>query len=160
MKVAVWPLSLAGVGALALGVGVAVVDALPVGVVADDSFYVILARALASGEGYRYLNVPGHPAATHFPPGYPALLAILSLVVPAFPDSVVASNVMAGGSSSRYPAGNFFPSVAQLMADFTDVAKSNFRLGARSSYRKSAKDGTDLGANFDQISRAQLNLGR
>ena len=90
MKVAVWPLSLAGVGALALGVGVAVVDALPVGVVADDSFYVILARALASGEGYRYLNVPGHPAATHFPPGYPALLAILSLVVPAFPDSVVA----------------------------------------------------------------------
>ena len=90
MKVAVWPLSLAGVGALALGVGVAVVDALPVGVVADDSFYVILARALASGDGYRYLNVPGHPAGTHFPPGYPALLALMSFVVPAFPDSVVA----------------------------------------------------------------------
>ena len=85
-----WPLALAGVGALALSVGLAIVDALPVGVVADDSFYVILARALASGEGYRYLNVPGHPAGTHFPPGYPALLALLSLVVPAFPASVVA----------------------------------------------------------------------
>jgi len=48
-----WPLALAGVGALALAVGLAIVDALPVGVVADDSFYVILARALASGEGYR-----------------------------------------------------------------------------------------------------------
>jgi hypothetical protein len=85
-----WPLALAGIAALALAVGLAIVDALPVGVVADDSFYVILARALASGEGYRYLNVPGHPAATHFPPGYPALLALLSFVAPAFPASVVA----------------------------------------------------------------------
>ena len=89
-RTAWWPLALAGVGALALATGIAVVDALPVGVVADDSFYVILARALASGEGYRYLNIPGHPAGTHFPPGYPALLALLSFVVPAFPASVVA----------------------------------------------------------------------
>ena len=80
-----WPVALACVGALALATGIAIVDALPVGVVADDSFYVILARAIASGEGYRYLNVPGHPPATHFPPGYPALLALLSFVVPAFP---------------------------------------------------------------------------
>lgn len=85
-----WPLALATVGALALGAGLSIVDGLPVGVVADDSFYVILARAIASGEGYRYLNVPGHPAATHFPPGYPALLALVSLVAPAFPASVVA----------------------------------------------------------------------
>ncbi|MFL5620090.1 MAG: hypothetical protein ACJ79A_17060 [Gemmatimonadaceae bacterium] len=84
-----WPVALAGVGTLAFAAGIAIVDALPVGVVADDSFYVILARALASGQGYRYLNVPGHPAATHFPPGYPALLAILSFVMPAFPASVV-----------------------------------------------------------------------
>ena len=85
-----WPLALVGVAALALAVGLAIVDALPVGVVADDSFYVILARALASGEGYRYLNVPGHPAGTHFPPGYPAILALMSFVAPAFPASVVA----------------------------------------------------------------------
>ena len=88
--VARWRLALACVGALALAVGLAIVDALPAGVVADDAFYVILARALASGEGYRYLNVPGHPAGTHFPPGYPALLALVSLVAPAFPASVVA----------------------------------------------------------------------
>ena len=88
-RTAWWPVALACVGALALATGIAIVDALPVGVVADDSFYVILARALASGEGYRYLNVPGHPAATHFPPGYPALLAVLSFALPAFPASVV-----------------------------------------------------------------------
>ena len=85
-----WPLALTGVCGLALAVGLAIVDALPAGVVADDAFYVILARALASGEGYRYLNVPGHPPGTHFPPGYPALLALVSFLAPAFPASVVA----------------------------------------------------------------------
>jgi hypothetical protein len=89
-----WPLALAGVAGLALATGIAIVDALPVGVVADDAFYVILARALASGEGYRYLNVPGHPPGTHFPPGYPALLALVSFVAPAFPASVVAFKAM------------------------------------------------------------------
>ena len=75
---------------LGLATGLAIVDALPVGVVADDAFYVILARALATGQGYHVLNVPGHPAGTHFPPGYPALLALLSFVAPAFPASVAA----------------------------------------------------------------------
>jgi hypothetical protein len=93
-RTAWWPVALTCVGALALATGIAIVDALPVGVVADDSFYVILARALASGEGYRYLNVPGHPAGTHFPPGYPAMLALLSFVLPAFPASVVGFKVL------------------------------------------------------------------
>jgi hypothetical protein len=84
-----WRIGLVIVGAVALASGLAVVDALPVGVVHDDAMYVILARALASGEGFRYLNLPGAPAATHFPPGYPALLAVVSLVAPAFPGNVV-----------------------------------------------------------------------
>jgi hypothetical protein len=84
-----WRIGLVIVGALALGSGLAVVDTLPVGVVHDDAMYVILARALASGQGYRYLNLPGLPAATHFPPGYPALLAAVSWMAPAFPANVV-----------------------------------------------------------------------
>jgi hypothetical protein len=87
-RTAWWPLALVAVGGLGLATGLAIVDALPVGVVADDAFYVILARALATGQGYRALNLPGHPAGTHFPPGYPALLALLSFVAPAFPASV------------------------------------------------------------------------
>lgn len=89
-----WRLGLALVGALALAAGLAVVDARPVGVVHDDAMYVILARSLASGEGYRFLNLPGAPPATHFPPGYPALLAIVSLFAPAFPASVVVFKAM------------------------------------------------------------------
>ncbi|MDB4882932.1 MAG: hypothetical protein JWL95_1698, partial [Gemmatimonadetes bacterium] len=92
-----WTLALVAVAAVALGAGLAVVDGLPVGVVADDSMYVILARSLASGQGYRFLNVPGLPAATHFPPGYPALLALVSFLAPPFPDSVVIFKALNAG---------------------------------------------------------------
>lgn len=74
--------------AIALAVTMAAFQPLPVGVWVDDGHYVVLARALATGQGYRYLNLPGAPFATHFPPGYPALLAILTRLVPAFPTNV------------------------------------------------------------------------
>jgi hypothetical protein len=75
--------------AVALVAGLAVVDRLPVGVAVDDAMYVVLARALATGQGYRFLSVPGLPAATHFPPGYPVVLALVSFIAPSFPDNVV-----------------------------------------------------------------------
>lgn len=61
----------------------------PVGAVPDEAVYVVLGKALATGQGYRYLNLPGAPAATHFPPGYPALLALLWRAVPSFPANVL-----------------------------------------------------------------------
>jgi hypothetical protein len=76
------------VGAAVLAVAMATMSPWPVGVYYDDGIYVILGKALATGEGYRYLNLPGHPAATHYPPGYPALLALLWLVAPSFPENV------------------------------------------------------------------------
>ena len=77
------------VGALVFGVGAVIVDGLPVGVAHDDGMYVILAKALATGQGYRWLHVPGAPPATHFPPGYPAVLALLWWLFPAFPANVI-----------------------------------------------------------------------
>ena len=76
------------VGAMVLAAGSMLVDALPVGVVHDDGMYVILAKSLATGQGYRWLNVPGAPPATHFPPGYPAVLAFLWWLYPVFPGNV------------------------------------------------------------------------
>jgi hypothetical protein len=76
-------------GAVVLAIGLAIVDRLPVGIVHDDGLYVILAKSLATGQGFRWLQVPGHPAATHFPPGYPLVLALLWLIGPAFPANVV-----------------------------------------------------------------------
>lgn len=80
----------AGVAALVvLAVGIAIIDQYPVGVVHDDGMYMILAKSLATGHGYRYINLPGEPHATHFPPGYPLLLSLLWRVGPAFPANVV-----------------------------------------------------------------------
>ena len=78
---------------IVIAVGLATLNRFPVGVLHDDAVYVILAKALSSGEGYRYLNLPGHPLATHFPPGYPAVLALISLIVPSLAQSVVAFKI-------------------------------------------------------------------
>jgi hypothetical protein len=76
-----------------LAIGLLVIDTLPVGVFIDGGMYVILAKALATGHGYHWLNLPGSPAATHFPPGYPALLAVIWRIFPIFPANVVAFKV-------------------------------------------------------------------
>ena len=68
---------------------VSAIEPLPVGVFQDDGMYVVLAKSLATGEGYRYLNLPGAPNATHYPPLYPAFLALLWKIGPAFPGNVV-----------------------------------------------------------------------
>jgi len=40
------------------------------------------------------INMPGAPHATHFPPGYPLLLAALWKLYPTFPDNIVAFKFM------------------------------------------------------------------
>jgi hypothetical protein len=77
------------VAAVVFGVGASMVDGGAVGALRDDSMYLELAKALATGRGYHWLNLPGAPAATHFPPGYPAVLALLWKMAPGFPANVV-----------------------------------------------------------------------
>jgi hypothetical protein len=72
-----------------LPIAIAVIDQYPVGVVHDDGMYMILAKSLATGHGYRWINLPGEPHATHFPPGYPALLSLLWRIGPEFPANIV-----------------------------------------------------------------------
>jgi hypothetical protein len=55
----------------------------------DDAIYVINARALAEGDGYRLTNLPGSPPQTKYPILYPALVALLWKVWPAFPENLV-----------------------------------------------------------------------
>jgi hypothetical protein len=76
------------VAALALVATIHAIEPLPVGVFYDDAQYLVLAKSLATGHGYRFLNLPGAPLATHFPPGYPVFLAILWRISPAFPENV------------------------------------------------------------------------
>ena len=79
--------------AAAAGLAVAAVVALNltgslVGVFYDDGVYLALARSLAEGHGYRLLYLPGAPGAVHYPFLYPAFLAALWRVAPAFPANV------------------------------------------------------------------------
>jgi hypothetical protein len=76
-------------GTVVFAVAALVIDGLPVGVVRDDAMYVVLAKSLATGHGYRWLHLPGLPPATHFPPGYPALLAVLWWLFPSFPSNLI-----------------------------------------------------------------------
>lgn len=60
------------------------------GVYHDDAIYVITAKALAQGEGYRLINLPNFPLQTKYPILYPALLAIIWKIWPSFPANLVA----------------------------------------------------------------------
>lgn len=74
--------------AVAVLIALFAMNDIPLGIFQDDGHYLILARALAQGDGYRYTNLPGSPAGTHFPPGFPLLLAPLWWVAPRFPANV------------------------------------------------------------------------
>jgi hypothetical protein len=66
---------LLGVGVLLLGL--LLLSPLPPGLWHDDGVYLLLGRALAHGDGLRYVGVPGDFPASKFPPGYPLVLALL-----------------------------------------------------------------------------------
>ena len=62
---------------MTLAVGVLALNQALVGVFYDDGLYAGLATALANGLGYAHPNLPGTPAAVHYPPLYPVILAPL-----------------------------------------------------------------------------------
>jgi hypothetical protein len=68
-----------------------------------------------------------------------------------FPGSVITGNVMAGGNPNLYPAGNVFPTVASLMADFENAAAGDYRLIAGSALR-SLPEGVP-GVDFGELQR-------
>jgi hypothetical protein len=81
-----WIVTCAGV--VAAVAGLVAYSPAPVGVFWDDAVYVITAKALATGEGYRFIHLPGAPAATHYPPLWPAILSVVWRIDPDFPENV------------------------------------------------------------------------
>lgn len=60
----------------------------PIGVFNDDGIYLLTAKALAEGQGYVYPHLPGTPAAIHYPPAWPLVLAFVWKIAPAFPANI------------------------------------------------------------------------
>jgi len=116
------------IGVATFAVGASLVDGLPVGVTNDDGMYVILAKSLATGHGYRWLNLPGTPAAIHFPPGYPAFLALLWLLWPSFPANVVLFK-LANALLMAVVAAGVFVLVRQRLR-MSDTAAAALTFGA------------------------------
>jgi hypothetical protein len=59
------------------------------GLIVDDAWYVVLARALAQGNGYRLISSAVTEIMPAVPPGYPLILAPLFILNPAFPGNVM-----------------------------------------------------------------------
>ena len=56
----------------------------------DDGIYVANGKALAEGQGYRSINLPGAPYQTKYPPLFPSMLAIVWRIWPDFPANAIA----------------------------------------------------------------------
>ena len=56
-----------------------------VGELHDDGIYLVSAKSLTDGQGYRILSLPGEPAQTKYPPLYPLYLSMLWRWGPGFP---------------------------------------------------------------------------
>lgn len=60
----------------------------------DDGIYMVSAKSLAMGEGYRHANIPGHPYATKYPPLYPLFLAAAWKMTPDFPRTLETASIL------------------------------------------------------------------
>ncbi len=99
------------VGTVLVVTGIAIVYLLRLdhvaGLMIDDAWYVVLAKALASGEGYRLISSATVPIQPAVPPGFPALLAAVFTVAPSFPANLLLLKLisvlaMAGAGAATY----------------------------------------------------------
>ncbi len=81
---------------------------------------------------------------SNYQPGMSSITAYL-------PESIVLGNVLAGGSASKYPAGNYFPTESAWQSGFADYAACDYHLGPASPLKGAATDGSDPGANIDSV---------
>jgi hypothetical protein len=79
------------------------------GLIVDDAWYVLLAKALATGQGYTLINSPTPGITPFYAPGFPALLSIFYRLSPNFPDNIwllksvsIAAMIGAGFITFRY----------------------------------------------------------
>jgi hypothetical protein len=59
-----------------------------VGLYGDDGWYALLAKALATGQGYTLINLPTSEIKPAFPPGFPFLLSLAWRLAPQFPQNL------------------------------------------------------------------------
>ena len=58
------------------------------GLMVDDGWYILLAKSLAQGTGYRMISSPTPDVVPLYPAGFPALLSLVFRISPDFPQNV------------------------------------------------------------------------
>jgi hypothetical protein len=58
------------------------------GQMVDDAWYILLARSLAEGTGYRLISSALEAILPLYPPGHPAVMALVFRVMPDFPENI------------------------------------------------------------------------
>lgn len=71
-----------------------------------------------------------------------------------FPGAVFRCNVLAGGSASRYPSPNGFPTLAQWTASFVNAAAGDYRLIPGSPVALAGCSGVTPGADLSAVAAA------
>lgn len=75
----------------------------------DDGNYLITAKALAGGEGYRHINLPGSPLQNKYPILYPLFLSAGWRLNSSFPDNIPLLLLLSTGlAASAFPLIYFF----------------------------------------------------
>ncbi len=59
-----------------------------VGLMVDDAWYIVLAKALSEGAGFRLISSATTPIQPLYPPGFPAILSVVYRLDPEFPRNV------------------------------------------------------------------------
>jgi hypothetical protein len=71
-----------------------------------------------------------------------------------FPGSTIAYNVLAGGTASRYPATNSFPTTQEWSASFVNFTGADYRLLLTSPFYAAGSGGSVPGANLGSVDAA------
>jgi len=58
------------------------------GMMLDDAWYLVLAKSLATGQGYTLINSPTPSIVPIYPPAFPFLLSLLYRLSPQFPENL------------------------------------------------------------------------
>jgi hypothetical protein len=78
------------------------------GLVVDDAWYILLAKALASGEGYRLISSATVAIMPVVPPGFPVLLAPVFALGPGFPANVLLLKAVSVAAMAGIGAATFY----------------------------------------------------
>jgi hypothetical protein len=70
----------------------------------DDSMYVVMGKALATGQGYRIISLPTEPVQTKSPPFYPFLLSLIWRMDPSFPHNLTPMMLLTAGMTLLFLA--------------------------------------------------------